>query len=85
LTSPTDPVGRFQLAMHGRGDALLLDTVTGATWSLARDPDTLVLGWHELPEREPRQFPSASHWPWRSRARSSTQDTQEPAAGERAS
>lgn len=76
---PPDAIGRFQLTTFGRGDALLLDTVTGATWSLARDPDTLVLGWHELPEREPRRLPAASHWPWRSRAMNGTGGQQEVA------
>lgn len=84
MTTPADAIGRFQLTMYGRGDALLLDTVTGATWSLARDPDTLVLGWHELPEREPRRVPAASHWPWRFRAPSGTQDRLEPVGKERA-
>lgn len=70
----SDAIGRFQLMTYGRSEVLLLDTASGATWSLARDPDTLVLGWHELPERMPRCSPTAPHWPWRSRTTTLPQD-----------
>jgi len=46
-------VGRYQIVVIGKEGALLLDTATGSSWSLARDIDTLQLGWRPLEERWP--------------------------------
>jgi len=46
-------VGRYQIVAYGRGEAVLLDTATGSSWSLAKDVDTLQLGWQRLEERWP--------------------------------
>ena len=45
--------GRYQLVTVGRDGAVLLDTATGSSWSLARDIDTLQLGWRPLDGRWP--------------------------------
>ena len=50
-------VGRFQVVTVGKSDAVLLDTATGSSWSLARDIDTLQLGWRPLEERWPEAMP----------------------------
>lgn len=44
-------VGRYQIVVIGKEGAVLLDTATGSSWSLARDIDTLQLGWRPLEER----------------------------------
>lgn len=44
-------VGRYQIVVIGKEGAVLLDTATGASWSLARDIDTLQLGWRPLDGR----------------------------------
>lgn len=41
-------VGRYQIVVVGKEGAVLLDTATGSSWSLARDIDTLQLGWRPL-------------------------------------
>ncbi len=46
-------VGRYQIVAVGKQDAVLLDTATGSSWSLARDVDTLQLGWQPLEEQWP--------------------------------
>jgi len=46
-------IGRYQIVPYGKGEAVLLDTATGSSWSLARDLDTLQLGWRRLEERWP--------------------------------
>ena len=46
-------VGRYQIVAVSKGESVLLDTATGASWSLARDVDTLQLGWRPLEERWP--------------------------------
>ena len=46
-------VGRYEIVAVGKGEAVLLDTATGMSWSLARDVDTLQLGWRPLEERGP--------------------------------
>ena len=46
-------IGRYQIVAVGRNEAVLLDTATGSSWSLARDVDTLQLGWQPLEERWP--------------------------------
>lgn len=46
-------VGRYQIVVIGKEGAVLLDTATGLSWSLARDIDTLQLGWRPLEERWP--------------------------------
>ena len=46
-------IGRYQIVAVGRGESVLLDTATGSSWSLARDIDTLQLGWRPLEERWP--------------------------------
>lgn len=46
-------VGRYQIVVVGKEGAVLLDTATGSSWSLARDIDTLQLGWRPLDQ----------HWP----------------------
>lgn len=46
-------VGRYQITVIGKEGAVLLDTATGSSWSLARDIDTLQLGWRRLEERWP--------------------------------
>lgn len=46
-------VGRYQIVVIGKEGAVLLDTATGSSWSLARDIDTLQLGWRPLEERWP--------------------------------
>ena len=48
-----DAVGRYQIVVVGKEGAVLLDTATGSSWSLARDIDTLQLGWRPLD----------GHWP----------------------
>jgi len=45
--------GRYQIVVIGKEGAVLLDTATGLSWSLARDIDTLQLGWRLLEERWP--------------------------------
>jgi len=45
--------GRYQIVVIGREGAVLLDTVTGSSWSLARDVDTLQLGWRPLDQSWP--------------------------------
>ncbi len=44
-------VGRYQIVVIGKEGAVLLDTATGSSWSLARDIDTLQLGWRPLDGR----------------------------------
>ncbi len=46
-------VGRYQIVVIGKEGAVLLDTATGSSWSLARDIDTLQLGWRPLDQRWP--------------------------------
>ena len=46
-------VGRYQIVVIGKEGAVLLDTATGSSWSLARDIDTLQLGWRPLDGRWP--------------------------------
>ncbi len=46
-------VGRYQIVVIGKEGAVLLDTATGSSWSLARDIDTLQLGWRPLDHRWP--------------------------------
>lgn len=46
-------IGRYQIVVIGKEGAVLLDTATGSSWSLARDIDTLQLGWRPLDQ----------HWP----------------------
>lgn len=46
-------IGRYQIVVIGKEGAVLLDTATGSSWSLARDIDTLQLGWRPLEERRP--------------------------------
>ncbi len=41
-------IGRYQIVTIGKEGAVLLDTATGSSWSLARDIDTLQLGWRPL-------------------------------------
>ena len=50
-------VGRYQIVSVGRNESVLLDTATGSSWSLARDVDTLQLGWRPLEERWPETAP----------------------------
>lgn len=50
-------VGRYQIVSVGKGESVLLDTATGSSWSLARDVDTLQLGWRPLEERWPDAAP----------------------------
>lgn len=50
-------VGRYQIVAVGKGESVLLDTATGLSWSLARDVDTLQLGWRPLEERVPDAAP----------------------------
>ena len=47
----TGAVGRYQIVVIGKAGAVLLDTATGSSWSLARDIDTLQLGWRPLDGR----------------------------------
>ncbi len=49
----TAEIGRYQIVPFGKGEAVLLDTATGSSWSLARDIDTLQLGWRRLEESWP--------------------------------
>ena len=68
-------VGRYQIVVIGKEGAVLLDTATGSSWSLARDIDTLQLGWRPLDGHWPSAaFPpsreeagEASAAPWRPR------------------
>ena len=53
-------VGRYQIVAIGKGESVLLDTATGLSWSLARDVDTLQLGWRPLEESWPE---AAFHQP----------------------
>ena len=46
-------IGRYQIVVIGKEGAVLLDTATGSSWSLARDIDTLRLGWRPLDQRWP--------------------------------
>lgn len=46
-------VGRYQIVVIGKEGAVLLDTATGSSWSLARDIDTLQLGWRPLAGHRP--------------------------------
>ena len=41
-------IGRYQIVVVGKEGAVLLDTATGSSWSLARDIDTLQLAWRPL-------------------------------------
>lgn len=45
--------GRYQIVAIGKNEAVLLDTATGSSWSLARDIDSLQLGWKPLEELWP--------------------------------
>ena len=75
-------VGRYQIVVIGKEGAVLLDTATGSSWSLARDIDTLQLGWRPLEERWPgAMLPHAADRP-RSMLQNGAPLSDQPVPGE---